>query len=90
MQMNSTVERDAMPHGCSSSGDPHRTILTRRMVNIARIRLSPSEGERTKVRGGSATIAAKSTQPSPYPLPWKGRGGKNCAAYLPKRDSNSR
>ena len=43
------------------------------MVNIDGIRLSPSKGERTKVRG-SATIAAKSTQPSPYPLPWEERG----------------
>jgi hypothetical protein len=88
MQMNSTAEPGAMRHGCSSSGDP-RTILNRGMVNIDWIRPSPSKGERAKVRG-SATIAAKSTQPSPYPLPWEGRGGKNCAPYLPKRDSNSK
>jgi hypothetical protein len=88
MQMNSTAEPGVIRHGCSSSGDPQDDSEST-VVNIDGIRLSPSKGERTKVRG-SATIAAKGTQPSPYLLPWEGRGGKNCALYLPKRDSNSR
>jgi len=76
------------PRRYSSSG-AHNTILDRSMFSIDGIHLSPSKGERTKVRG-SATIAAKSTQPSPDPLLWKGRGGNNCAEYPPERDHNSR
>jgi hypothetical protein len=88
MQMNSTAEPGVMRTAAARLAI-HRTILNRRMVNIDGVRLSPSKGERIKLRG-LATIVAKSTRPSPYRLPWEGRGGKNCATYLPKRDSNSR
>ena len=88
MQMNSTAEPVIMRRAAARLAI-HRTIPNQRMVNIDGVCLSPSKGARTKVRE-SATITAKSTQPSSYPAPWEVRGGKNCATCLSKNDSNSK
>ncbi len=59
------------------------------MVGANWIRLSPSKGERMEVRG-STTSVGKITEPSPYPLPWEGRGEEHCAKELPRRFRDSR
>jgi hypothetical protein len=60
------------------------------ILNVSERFASPlGKGERTRVRG-SAEVVAKSTEPSPYPLPWEGRGGGLGGKPLRKRVGNSR